>query len=49
MFALERGEKPVDVSYKLFATMYKYESDDPEDLCFEPNEILRVFDWEDEW
>jgi hypothetical protein len=30
-------------------TLYAFVSDDPDDLSFEANEILRVFDWEDEW
>lgn len=30
-------------------TLYAFKSDDPEDLTFEANEIIRVYDWEDEW
>eukprot|EP00040_Diaphanoeca_grandis_P024837 m.136985 g.136985 ORF g.136985 m.136985 type:complete len:161 (-) comp29896_c1_seq1:69-551(-) len=46
---LARGESAVDANVKLFQTLYKYSSEDPDDLHFEANEILRVFDWEDEW
>eukprot|EP00038_Savillea_parva_P015555 m.14271 g.14271 ORF g.14271 m.14271 type:complete len:154 (+) comp3136_c0_seq1:328-789(+) len=46
---LAAGESPVATDYKLFQTLYAFKSDDPDDLCFEANEILRVYDWEDEW
>eukprot|EP00039_Didymoeca_costata_P008422 m.111836 g.111836 ORF g.111836 m.111836 type:complete len:158 (-) comp14074_c1_seq2:63-536(-) len=46
---LAKGESAIDTSYKLFQTLYQYKSDDPDDLEFEANEILRVFDWEDDW
>mmetsp|Transcript_100997 Transcript_100997/g.140349 ORF Transcript_100997/g.140349 Transcript_100997/m.140349 type:complete len:154 (+) Transcript_100997:213-674(+) len=47
---LAAGESPVTATdYKLYQTLYPFKSDDPEDLCFEANEIIRVYDWEDEW
>ena len=39
---LARGEDPTaNTNVKLFQTLYPYKSDDPEDLNFEANEILR--------
>ena len=35
--------------FKLYAALYKYESDDPDDLTFEAGEILRVYDDEGDW
>lgn len=35
--------------FKLFQTLYEFKSEDPEDLCFQANEVLRVYDWSDEW
>mmetsp|Transcript_37369 Transcript_37369/g.97963 ORF Transcript_37369/g.97963 Transcript_37369/m.97963 type:complete len:160 (+) Transcript_37369:268-747(+) len=46
---LAAGESAIESNYKLFQTLYPFKSDDPEDLSFEANEIMRVFDWEDEW
>jgi len=46
---IARGESAVDTSYKLFQTLYPFTSDDPDDLHFGANEILRVYDWEDDW
>eukprot|EP00037_Helgoeca_nana_P010774 m.94974 g.94974 ORF g.94974 m.94974 type:complete len:155 (-) comp20413_c1_seq1:1203-1667(-) len=47
---LAAGESPVTaVDYRLYQTLYAFKSDDPEDLTFEANEIIRVYDWEDEW
>jgi len=47
---IARGENPnQNDKVKLFQTLYPYKSDDPEDLSFEANEIIRVWDWADDW
>ncbi|EGD83045.1 hypothetical protein PTSG_03683 [Salpingoeca rosetta] len=41
--------KQAERNYTLYQTLFKFESDDPEDLCFEGGEILRVFDDSGDW
>eukprot|EP00055_Hartaetosiga_balthica_P004986 m.13932 g.13932 ORF g.13932 m.13932 type:complete len:121 (+) comp4224_c0_seq1:232-594(+) len=42
------GDKK-DATYSLYQTLFKYESDDADDLSFEANEILRVYDDTSDW
>ena len=46
--AVTQGKK-ADVNYVLYQTLYKFESDDAEDLPFDAGEILRVFDDSSDW
>eukprot|EP00043_Microstomoeca_roanoka_P001137 m.31093 g.31093 ORF g.31093 m.31093 type:complete len:234 (+) comp10666_c0_seq2:82-783(+) len=41
--------KKAERNYTLYQTLFKFESDDPEDLTFDAGEILRVFDDSSDW
>ena len=43
------GGAPKAEDFKLYAAVYSYKSDDPDDLQFEAGEILRVTDDEGDW